>query len=173
MGYWPPKNSNPTVLKIFNPPPPSPQTFYSPLWLEMTASAFFTHGYFQHTHVHISEAYFYWSLLLLLIKCCHNWFLKKLEQYIKETRSYHYPFLFFICDDLSFVNITKKSLKPSKKMSQCPGRMRKKSISGNFSWRVAAETWDASCFKKGLLEKQQSVPNTCAMLSLKKMFIRT
>ena len=36
--------------------PPSPQTFYSPLRLEMAAPAFFTHGYFQQAHVHICEA---------------------------------------------------------------------------------------------------------------------
>ena len=93
-----------------------------------------------------------------------------MKQYIKETRSYHHAFLFFMCDDLSFINTTQKTLKPSKKMFQCPGWMRKNFIPGNFSWRVAAETWDASCFKKGLLEKQQSVPNTCAILPLKKIF---
>ena len=52
-------------------------------------------------------------------------------------------------------------------MFRCPGWMRKNFILGNFSWRVAVETWDASCFKKGLLEKQQSVPNTCTILPLK------
>ena len=77
---------------------------------------------------------------------------------------------FFMCDDLPFINTTQKTLKPSKKMFQCPGWMRKNFIPGNFSWRVAAETWDASCFKKGLLEKQQSVPNTCTILPLKKIF---
>ena len=40
-------------------------------------------------------------------------------------------------------------------MFQYPGLMRKNFIPGNFSWRVVAETWDASCFKKGLLEKQE------------------
>ena len=38
------------------PPPPSPQPFYFPLRLEIDASAFLTHGYFQEAHVHISEA---------------------------------------------------------------------------------------------------------------------
>ena len=33
--------------------------------------------------------------------------------------------------------------------------MGKSFILRNFSWKVAAETWDASCFKEGLLEKQQ------------------
>ena len=55
-------------------------------------------------------------------------------------------------------------------MFQCPGWMRKNFIPGHFSWNIAAETWDASCFKKGLLEKRQSVPNTCAILPLKKIF---
>ena len=44
----------PLVLKFFNLP--SPQTFYSPLQLEMAAYAFFKHDYFQQAHVHISEA---------------------------------------------------------------------------------------------------------------------
>ena len=53
--YPPPKSVIPPVLKYL--PPPSPQTFYSPLRLEMAVSAFFTHGYFQQAHhVHISEA---------------------------------------------------------------------------------------------------------------------
>ena len=50
----PPKSVTPPALKFFIPP--SSQTFYSPLRLEMAASAFFTHGYFQQVHVHISEA---------------------------------------------------------------------------------------------------------------------
>ena len=45
----------PEVLTFFNHHP-SPQTFYFPLRLEMTTSAFLTHGYFQQAHVQISEA---------------------------------------------------------------------------------------------------------------------
>ena len=52
----PSKSVTPPSPKLFYPPPPSPQTFYSPLPLEMAASAFFTQGYFQKAHVHISEA---------------------------------------------------------------------------------------------------------------------
>ena len=44
------------------------------------------------------------------------------------------------CDDLSFINNTQKTLKPSKKMFQFPGWMRKNFIRGNFSRRVSAET---------------------------------
>ena len=57
-------------------------------------------------------------------------------------------------------------------MFQCLGWMRKNFIPGNFIWSVAAETWDASCFKKSLLEKQQNVPNTCTILPLEKIFFQ-
>ena len=80
---------------------------------------------------------------------------------------YHHTFLFFIYDDLSFINTTQQTLKPSKKKFQFPRWMKKNFIPENFSWRVSAETWDASCFKKGLLGKQQSVLNTCDILPLK------
>ena len=57
----PPSKSNssklvppPPVLKFFNLPQSS--NFLLPLQLEIVASAFFTHGYFQQAHVHISEA---------------------------------------------------------------------------------------------------------------------
>ena len=49
---------------------------------------------------------------------------------------------------------------------------KKNFIPWKFSWRVPAKTWDASCFKKGLLEKQQSVPNTCNISLLKKIFFQ-
>ena len=65
MGYCTPSKSTPLVLKIFNPHP-SPQILtLPPLQLEMAASAFFTHGYFQQAHVHISEA-------ITTIKYHHN-----------------------------------------------------------------------------------------------------
>ena len=70
-------------------------------------------------------------------------------------------FYLFMCDDLLFINTTQKILKPSKKMFQFPGWKRKNFIPRNFSSKISAETFDASCFKKGLLEKQQSAPNTC------------
>ena len=53
----PPPNCYPPhapVLKFLNAP--HPQTFYSPLRLELAASAFFTHGHFQQAYVHISGA---------------------------------------------------------------------------------------------------------------------
>ena len=54
----PPEIGNPTtVLKFFNPLP-SPQTFYSPLQLEMAASAVFTYGYSQQAHVHKLGSYY-------------------------------------------------------------------------------------------------------------------
>ena len=78
-----------------------------------------------------------------------------MKQYIKWTRLISCFSIFFLfVMTLSFVT-TQKTLKPSEKMFQCPGWMRKTIILGNFSWKVAVETWDASCSKKGLLEKQQ------------------
>ena len=50
-----PQIGNPPCPKIFYPPPVL-KMFLTPLQLEMVASAFFTHGYFQQAHVHISEA---------------------------------------------------------------------------------------------------------------------
>ena len=57
-------------------------------------------------------------------------------------------------------------------MFQFPGRTRKNFIPENFSRRVLTETWDRSWFKKGLLEKQQSAPNTCDISPLKKIFFQ-
>ena len=51
----PPSKSTTPSLKIFKAPS-SLQTSYSPLQLEMVASAFSTHAYFQQAHVYISEA---------------------------------------------------------------------------------------------------------------------
>ena len=95
-----------------------------------------------------------------------------MKQYIKEPRSYHHACLFFFLCVITCLSLTlhKTLLNLQKKMFQCLGWMRKNFIPGNFSWSIAAETWDASCFKKGLLEKQQSVPNTCAILPLEKIF---
>ena len=72
------------------------------LQLEMAASAFL--------HMAASNKHIFTFLKLLqLSKCCHSFFLKKLKQYIKETRFYHHTFQFFMCDDLSFVNTTQKT----------------------------------------------------------------
>ena len=104
----------PTDLYVFQPPPPDlVLKLFTPrhLQLEITASAFFTHGYFQRKYM------FTFLKLLQLIKCCHNWFLKKLKQSLKKhVFTIIYTFLFFMCDDLSFINTTQKTLKPSKKM---------------------------------------------------------
>ena len=64
-------------------------------------------------------------------------------------------FYLFMCDDLLFINTTQKTLKPSKKMFQFPGWKRKNFIPRNFSSKISAETLDASCFKKGLLENNR------------------
>ena len=62
---------------------------------------------------------------------CNTW---KIKEKLK---------ILITCDALPFIN----TFKPSKKMFQFPGWMRKNFIRGNFSRRVSAETWDAICFK--------------------------
>ena len=94
-----------------------------------------------------------------------------MKQYIKERCSYHHTiilFYFFTCDDLLFNNNMQKTLKPSKKMFQFPGWMTKNFIDRNFSWRVLMETWDASWFKEGLLEKEQECSKNLSHIATEK-----
>ena len=61
MGYWPPplpSKSNPTSPKIFYHLPQSSSNFYSPLSLEMAASAFFIHTWLLPT----STCSYFWTL---------------------------------------------------------------------------------------------------------------
>ena len=53
-----------------------------------------------------------------------------------------------MCDNLSFINTTQKTFKPYEKNVSMPRMDEKNFIPGNFSWSIAAETGDASCFKK-------------------------
>ena len=121
----PPKSIT-LVLKYFNPPQSS--NFLLPSdwkWLLLH----FSHMATSNKH-----------MLIFLIKCCHNWFLKKLKQYIKETCSYHHACLFY---DLSFINTTQK--------------------------RVAAK-YEMQVALKKVYWKNNRVFQTFAILSLKKMF---
>ena len=153
MGYWSPSKSNLTPSpNIFKPP--SPQTFYSPHSTGNGWPCIFAHIATSNKHM------FTFLKLLQLIKYHHNWFLKKLKQYIKEIRFYHHFSIF------SHV-MTSHSLT----LCKFRGWMIKNFIPCNFSWRVSAETWDASCFKKGLLENNS---DPLAMHShWKRYFFRT
>ena len=160
MGYWPPSRSTPPpksvipkVLKFFNHPS-SLQTFFSSpynwKWLLLHFS-----------HMATSNKYIFTFLKLLqLIKCHHSWFVKKLKQYIKETHFYHHTFLFFYGRWLAFHEYYGKNFKTFKKSVSVPRMDEKKLHTREFHLRVSAETWDARCFKKSLLEKQHRVPNT-------------
>ena len=53
-------------------------------------------------------------------------------------------------------------------MFQWPGWMKKNFIPRNFSWRVAPEIWDASCFIKVLLEKQQECSKHLGHIAIEK-----
>ena len=61
------------LLKLFTPPS-------DPEWRLLH----FSHMATSNKHI------FTFLKLLQLIKCCHNWFLKKLKQYTKETRFHHH-----------------------------------------------------------------------------------
>ena len=76
------------------------------------------------------------------------------------------------CDDLSLSNTMQKTLKPSKKNVSVPRMNEKKLHTLEFQLKGISGTSDASCFKKGLLEKQQSVPNTCNISPLKNIFFQ-
>ena len=78
--------------------------------------------------------------------------------------------LFYFLCLMTCLSLTlhKKLLNLPEKMFQHLRWLRKNFIPGNFSWGIAAEIWDGSCFKKGLPEKQQSISNTCTILPLKK-----
>ena len=77
-------------------------------------------------------------------------------------------------NDLPFINTMQKTLKPFKKKFQFRGWVRKNFIPRNFKLKCIGrnKTWDISCFKKDLLEKQQSAPNTCNISPLKKIFLQ-
>ena len=149
----------PPVLIFFNPSP-SPQIFYSPPSDRKWLLLHFSHMATSNKHM------FIFLKLLQLIKCCHNWFLKKLKQYIKETRFYHHTFVFFMCDDLPFINATQKTLKTSKKMFQFLEWMRKNfifssilhiqiSLLQNFSSNWHFWFLDQTCPKRFSIRKQK------------------
>ena len=64
---------------------------------------------------------------IFLIKCCHNWFLKKLKNTLKKHVLTIMILYFFMCDDLSFISTTQKTFKPSQKDVSLP-RMNEKNI---------------------------------------------
>ena len=97
-----------------------------------------------------------------------------MKQYIKETHFYHPTFLFFfMCNDLPFFNTVQnpKNSKTFQKNVWIPRmdgkklytrELHLKGIDGNMRCKLLQ--------KKGLLEKQLGVPNTCDILPLKKIF---
>ena len=131
----------------------------------MAASAFFTRDCFQKHMLTFLKPLYWWNAVITDFKRTWNNTLKK--------HVFTIILLCFMCDDLPFIKTTQQTLKPSKKMFQFPGWMRKNFIPGNFSWRISAETWDASCFKKGIQEKQQSVPKLATYRHWKIYFFRT
>ena len=77
-----------------------------------------------------------------------------------------------MCDDLPFINTTQKTLKSSKKNVSMPRMVEKKLHTREFQLKGRKHEMQATS-KKGLVEKQQSVPNTYAIFPSKRYFIRT
>ena len=107
------------VLKYFNPPPPpfpppNPQTFYFPLPTG--------HGYFCIFHTWLlatTTCSYFWS--------CYNWLNAVITDFYRSwnntLKKHNY---FFMCDELSFINTTQKTLKSSKKNLSIPRMDEKK-----------------------------------------------
>ena len=131
--------------------------------------------HFSHMATSKSTFSYFWSYYnCWLIKCRHNWFLKKLKKYIKETTFLpSWGSIFCVCgDDLSLINTMQKTLKLSIKIVSIPKmNERKNFIPRNFSRRVASPA-SMRCKllqkKKALLEKHQSVPNTLRHIAIEK-----
>ena len=103
--------------------------------------------------------------LLQLIKCCHNSFLRKLKEYIKETHSY----TILMCDDLSFINTTQKTLKPSKNVSM--PRMDKKNLhTQEFQLKGSCKNMRCKLLQKRFIGKTTECSKHLRQSPLKKIF---
>ena len=79
---------------------------------------------------------------------------------------------FFLCDDLSFINTTEKTLKTYQKNVSVPRMDEKKCHTQEFQLKGIGGNMRCRLLQKGLLEKQQSVSNTFNILSLTKVFFQ-
>ena len=77
-----------------------------------------------------------------------------------------------MCGDLPFINTTQKTLKPSKKNVRIPRMDEKKLHTRGFQLRAIGRNMRCKLLQKRSTEKQQSVPNTCDILPLKKIFFQ-
>ena len=87
----------------------------------------------------------------------------------KSTLSPNFS-VFFLCDDLSFINTTEKTLKTYQKNVSVPRMDEKKCHTQEFQLKGIGGNMRCRLLQKGLLEKQQSVSNTFNILSLTKVF---
>ena len=77
--------------------------------------------------------------------------------------------IFFYVWCLSFINTMQKTLNLPKNVSK--SKMDEKKLhTREFQLKGSSGNMRCKLLQKGLLEKQQSVPNTCAILPLKKIF---
>ena len=78
---------------------------------------------------------------------------KEVETIFKQTRSYHHAFLFFMFDDLSFINTTQKTFKPSGKNVSTPRMDEKKLHTWKFQQRNSSRNMRWKLLQKGFTGK--------------------
>ena len=72
-----------------------------------------------------------------------------MKQYVKETRSYHHASLgFFKCDDLSFINTTQNTFKPSEKNVSMPRMDEKKLHTWEFQLKHSSRNMGCKLLQK-------------------------
>ena len=77
--------------------------------------------------------------------------------------------IFFMCDDLSFINTMQKTLKPSKKNVPMPRMDEKKLHTQEFQLKGSSRNMRCKLLQKKVYWKNWA-PNICAILPLKKIF---
>ena len=78
-------------------------------------------------------------------------------------------FCFFMCDDLSFINTTQNTFKPSEKNVSMPRMDEKKLHTWKFQLKHSSRNMGCKLLQKRFTGKT-SVQNTCTILPLKKIF---
>ena len=85
-----------------------------------------------------------------------------MKQYIKEIRSHHHSFLFFMCDDLSFINTMQKTLKPSQKNVSMPRMDERKLHTQEFQLKGSDRNMRCNFYFKKLHDPPNKIhPQQC------------
>ena len=93
-----------------------------------------------------------------------------MKQYIKETRSYHHAFLFFMCDDLSFINTTQNTSKPSEKNVSMPRMDEKKLHTWEFQLKHSSRNMGCTLLQKRFTGKTTECSKHLYHVAIEKIF---